>query len=365
MRKKPFLQLMREARQLRLSTPEKNRIKRNLIFIMQGQKNGKSFAIFSGYSFKSWIVRPIPLVLAGLIILGTGTSWAAYNSLPGDSLYSYKIGVNERVMDALAISQEAKMKRDLYVAEERLREAEKLATRSQLNDELRSDIEKSFNKRADRIESRLNAQTHPEFENVLAFKALLKGHQYILSEIDADENGSDSNAMALAMDLKTRAQKVKKIIEAEKEEHNVHSEPGLLDKIQSAMNDAQDKLDDVNSSIASGILDMVGNNTSIEIQAKIKAAQDLYNQAQAVMNTQSYQEALWLVQKAQSIADEARSLSNIKEGNSTSEPESSNLNFGPQSTKTQETEDGLVKKDKDKSDPGGDKVQKIKDGLGI
>ena len=48
--------------------------------------------------------------IATLLILlsGTGTAFAAENTIPGDTLYGVKVNINETVRGALALSTEAK-----------------------------------------------------------------------------------------------------------------------------------------------------------------------------------------------------------------------------------------------------------------
>lgn len=69
-------------------------------------------------------------VLAGMI---SGTlSFQAYDALPGDALYPYKVTVNERTQELLAFSDTEKAKQHIHMVEKRLEEARELAQQRKL-----------------------------------------------------------------------------------------------------------------------------------------------------------------------------------------------------------------------------------------
>ena len=81
----------------------------------------------------------ILLLLAAAI--GGGTSVAARHSLPGEPLWGFKTGVNERIGSALAPEGNAQASFDIAAIEERIREAAALAAGSKLSAELKAKIE--------------------------------------------------------------------------------------------------------------------------------------------------------------------------------------------------------------------------------
>lgn len=82
-------------------------------------------------------LHSMPLfTIAALLLIGGGTSLAAQGSLPGELLYPVKVGVNENIRLAFAVSEEAETEVQLALLEERVREAQTLQAEGHLDDEL-------------------------------------------------------------------------------------------------------------------------------------------------------------------------------------------------------------------------------------
>jgi hypothetical protein len=75
----------------------------------------------------------IAIAIAAVLAIGGGASVAANSSLPGDALYPFKIGVNEKVESALSFSDEARAEENLEAIAERRSEAEKLRAEGKLD----------------------------------------------------------------------------------------------------------------------------------------------------------------------------------------------------------------------------------------
>lgn len=90
-----------------------------------------------------------------LVVLSFGaTSLIAKDSLPGDTLYALKTGVNERIEQATALSKEKKAQVGIEHMEERLREVELLAvlentdtrTIEDITEDIEARVEKAYEK---------------------------------------------------------------------------------------------------------------------------------------------------------------------------------------------------------------------------
>jgi hypothetical protein len=92
--------------------------------------------------------RVMVAAVAILIVIGGSTAYAAEGSVPGDFLYSVKVGVNEPVVGAFAFSNTAKAKWHADVAEARLSEAEMLAARGELTASTSEALAENFNEHA-------------------------------------------------------------------------------------------------------------------------------------------------------------------------------------------------------------------------
>lgn len=101
--------------------------------------------------FMPRLMAPLAFVLI-LAVVGGSTAYAAEGALPGDLLYPVKIGVNERVVVALATSLEAKAETHTRLAERRMEEAEALTVRDVLTEDIKENIERRFERHAQAVE---------------------------------------------------------------------------------------------------------------------------------------------------------------------------------------------------------------------
>lgn len=75
----------------------------------------------------------MPFVLLVLLLVSGGTGIAAENSVPGDTLYPFKIYVNENLESALAVTAKGDAEVSVRQAAKRLAEAEKLKEKGELS----------------------------------------------------------------------------------------------------------------------------------------------------------------------------------------------------------------------------------------
>ena len=80
--------------------------------------------------------RALAFVVALVVVSSSGAAWAAEGALPGDKLYSVKLGVNERLEKAFAVGEVAKAGVEVRHAEERLQEVELLAAKGPVSEEV-------------------------------------------------------------------------------------------------------------------------------------------------------------------------------------------------------------------------------------
>lgn len=158
----------------------------------------------SPYSWVSVVhMRPLVMVPVVILMLGSGTAFAAQGALPGDTLYPIKIHVNEAVAGALAVSDAAKATYNTQAAAERLKEAQALAAKNELSasatDELAQDYEVHATLAvayADKVESNDLAKG----ASLRASLASLRAEGAVLATV-AGQDGSEEtrhNAIALA-----------------------------------------------------------------------------------------------------------------------------------------------------------------------
>ncbi len=84
-------------------------------------------------SFTRSRLVPASLVALLVISMSAGVSYAAESALPGDTLYSVKVGVNEPVVSAMMFSEQARIAWLSQLAERRLQEASILTAQGRLD----------------------------------------------------------------------------------------------------------------------------------------------------------------------------------------------------------------------------------------
>jgi len=128
------------------------------------------------------------LVIIGMLVSGGGVSFAAEKSVPGDILYPVKVGVNEEVRSAFAVTPEKKAEWEAARAERRLDEAATLAVSGRLDETKRKDIETRFEKHA--VRAAEDAETLGEINTSAAvdfaanFETRLAAHEALLNEVN-------------------------------------------------------------------------------------------------------------------------------------------------------------------------------------
>lgn len=141
-------------------------------------------------------------LLVGLIALGgNGIASASQNALPGDFLYPWKTGIDEKIVSSLAGSPLARAQVETIQAATRLTEIEKLATEDKLTPALTAEASSNFNAHADNALSNIRALTlrgdtvdATEASNDL--ESTLNAHRDIIAELAASNRAAGQATFA-------------------------------------------------------------------------------------------------------------------------------------------------------------------------
>ncbi len=131
---------------LSLTSEERALMRTHLETLIRAGTPFPARAVPSPFFFLFSHTRMVAIAALLLVVFsGSGASVAATRALPGDTLYAFKVAVNERVERTAALSKEARAKVDISHIEERLREVELLAvledTDARSVEEIREDID--------------------------------------------------------------------------------------------------------------------------------------------------------------------------------------------------------------------------------
>ncbi|KKQ80710.1 MAG: hypothetical protein UT02_C0003G0009 [Parcubacteria group bacterium GW2011_GWC2_38_7] len=118
--KLPFQKIKQDLNSVRFSIEEKAEVLKSInLYMAENPVERRSFS-FNLLMNKNYMIPAI--IIALLLATSGGTVAAAENSLPGDMLYGVKLHVNERMMSAIAISDDAEADMQSRFSERRLQE---------------------------------------------------------------------------------------------------------------------------------------------------------------------------------------------------------------------------------------------------
>lgn len=183
--------------ELKLSAEEKAHMRDALLEAMRMTPVSKSTA--SPYWMFTLTHSKMAATFAGLlvVILFGGTAYAAQDALPGDPLYSIKIGINEGLAQTLATNTSAKARVHAEIAERRLQEAEALAVRGKLTTESTQKLESNFTAHvaaAQTVTAELDEEDPEEARSIRAqFEASLSAHGAILLALGKEQKDTSTH----------------------------------------------------------------------------------------------------------------------------------------------------------------------------
>lgn len=155
-------------------------------------------------ALKTWFIyikkrQFVPALVSAFLLLFTGgASLMADQALPGDSLYSFKVNVNEPIRELTAITTEARAKLAVDMTEKRLQEAAVLSVQGKLDDTNKNLLKGEFTKQAEQIRNRVASlvsrnDLNAAQEVVIDFESALKTHEFILQKLALNDKNSASS----------------------------------------------------------------------------------------------------------------------------------------------------------------------------
>ena len=250
------------------------------------------------------------IILIIALLVGGGASLVAEQSLPGDAMYTVKVGVNEEVRDWLTLSNKAQANWEVRKVERRLEEAEELSAEGQLNTETKVKIEERFDRLTEAFAketAKMEAKEdmNASFEAHSNFEASLKAHERILADIFAQANDSRDEAQSILG--KVRAE-LSAVAEA-RNDAEIKIEGDMSAEIKTAAmgkaNVAENKIEEASEFIVK-FKALVDADISSDAEAKLKIAQEAFARGEAEMKAQTYGTAFVSFQESMRIAQEAK-----------------------------------------------------------
>lgn len=312
---------------IKLSDERKFKIRDYLINEIDGTnlestygKHTKKGIFWSQLVLSKYQKRYVPIIAGFIIvvILGSGVSFAAENSLPGDLLYLVKVNINEEVLGSLTFGVKAKTEYEADLATKRLEEAEQLTVSGKMDEETQDSIETNFEKHSKKVSDGI-AQVQSETgvtdaaEISSKFETTLSAHEQILRKL-GDEASPSVQSHSRGVEGKVKARLKDASLKRSEFDTNIASSDSG-EQNQSKLKDiARDKINGAESAATAlenfieSNKEKIGIEVRTESEDKIKLAGDLILQANDKINSASYGEAFNLAQNAIRIIDKARVL---------------------------------------------------------
>jgi cytochrome b involved in lipid metabolism len=163
--------------------------------------NASAATVRSSYSLlliRNRLKKTMPIALLIALLMSGGVSYAAEGATPGDTLYPIKVHVNEGVRGVLAVSDSAKAKLEVDLADRRLVEAEQLKSEDRLDATTTAALRAEFVSHRGRADEHLKAMQDGNKQiDATAISAdltlRLSGHHEVLRALGVGEDGDDDN----------------------------------------------------------------------------------------------------------------------------------------------------------------------------
>lgn len=264
----------------------------------------------------------VPSLIAVFVLMVTGGfSALAENALPGDSLYSLKINVNEHVKGMVAITPEAKARLAVESTERRLQEAIVLSSQGKLTDDKKQILKVQLDKNASNVKTNVASLVASNDISIakdvsINFEASLKTHELILSTISnatttesiATELTSTSSMTSLMQDLRQEinlnAQVKDNLIQ--KETLEVTDEFKLAEKIKETKVKYSDLLEQ-----RKGLLNVTQTSDKL-LESNLNIASTTIKEAEKALLTKDLTKTVSELQKSTRAISEAEALVSLE-----------------------------------------------------
>ncbi|OGZ69770.1 MAG: hypothetical protein A3D35_03195 [Candidatus Staskawiczbacteria bacterium RIFCSPHIGHO2_02_FULL_34_9] len=265
------------------------------------------------YIFKYSSIRYSSAFAALSLVIIFGVSSAANNALPGDVLYNVKVGVNEKVLGLLQVSDESKAQYEIKLTETRLEEIEKVSSKDNLDEKAKDDFVLLLNKSIKKVQNyslSIENNNNPELSLKInsELEASLNAHKEILSEISKEkENEKDSsvsdNIRGLLSNVNDNISKVQKNRQGSEDNVFAKSSTDVKESAEGKLKAVENKVNEVSNFIEKN-KDLMGEESYDSAKANLDLAKSTIEDGKNDLDAENYNSAFLKFQKAMRIAQE-------------------------------------------------------------
>lgn len=161
------------------------------------------------------------ILIIGIVVGGSGVSYAASDALPGEKLYTVKVNINEKIEESLALTTEAKVVVESKQVERRLEETQTLVKENKLSENAKKIVEKKLDEHIDNLTKDITTlKEDGKVEVVLETTAKLTPVLEVHKEILEDKKDNTESLIAKVEDSiqKVEKEEIEVLASAVKEE---------------------------------------------------------------------------------------------------------------------------------------------------
>ena len=201
------------AKEIRMTAAEKSTMRAQLFGLPSPLAPSKVEGYYSFFTISAFLqMRTVVAALLIVVLVGSGTAYAAEGALPGEPLYAVKININESMRVALAPTPAGKAQVHAQLAERRVKEAEALAATGRLDTGTSESLAANFESHVANADEFALEIAHEDpvaaTELKVKLSASLEAHGTILATLGAEgpRGPSQDNSGTLAAKVIARAQ---------------------------------------------------------------------------------------------------------------------------------------------------------------
>lgn len=273
-------QFKNKAEDIRLSTAEKRELRERVVSYMEYHplpihNRTVSFVDSTGQTFKFITINAKRLLqLSGsfVLLLALGVSYLAEYAVPGDILYSVKVGFNEELRSTLALSPYDKVVWETERLNRRIAEASLLADEGRLTEEVEAQVASAVKQHSDNARKEIeNLKLTDKDEATLASIELSTALDVQTSSLRSrDSEGGEGQSINLIQTVLKESQ----VTESITEEDNLPAYDRLMAKVESETTRAHELLKGVNSHATFEEKNDISRRLE-DIERKVAVAMDL------------------------------------------------------------------------------------------
>jgi len=305
--------LVDQSKKVFLTDKEKQIMKSEVLgFIKKHPIQETSMNWLSWPAFKMPVLRYAPVMAVLTVVVTFGVSYAANYALPGDALYPIKVGVNEKVLGLLYISDESKAKYDVELAQLRLEEIEKIANKYKLDERTKGKISDLLNGHIERVQKfsdKIKNDSNPELSLKIdsELEASLNAHKEILDELSKNKDSQFSdNVKEVLSNVNNKVKSIKK--NRQNNESSFVSKSFLNNNqliVEGKLNAIENKINEVKKLIEAN-KDSMGEESYKAAVENLNSAEHMVLDAKDKLNKGEYGEAFLIFQRAMRVAQETK-----------------------------------------------------------